>query len=89
MKNKIYIAKYSTGEYEDFTEHIVFASTNKSKVTKWCTKFNKMIKKWSDYYKKYEDNFGWIKVEYVTKHYKRWYWLRTITKAYYEETEIR
>ena len=41
-----------------------------------------------DYYKKYEDNFGWIKVEYVTKHYKRWYWLRSIIKAYYEETEI-
>ena len=89
MKNKIYIAKYSIGSYEDYTEYTVFASTNKSKVTKWCTKFNKMIIKWSDYYKKYEDDIGWIKVEYVTKHYKRWYWLRTITKAYYEETEIR
>ena len=89
MKNKIYIAKYSTGKYEDFTEHIVFASTNKSKVTKWCTKFNKMIKKWSDYYKKYEDSFGWIKGEYVTKHFERWNKLRRINRAYYEEIEIR
>ena len=48
MKNKIYIAKYSKGRYEDETEYIVFASTNKSKVTKWCTKFNKMIKKWKE-----------------------------------------
>ena len=64
MKNKIYIAKYSTGRYEIYTEHIVFAPTNKSKVTKWCTKFNKMIIKWSDYYKKYEDDIGWIKAQY-------------------------
>ena len=89
MKNKIYIAMYSKGRYEDETEHIVFASTNKSKVSKWCTKFNKMIIKLSDYYKKYEDDFGWIKVEYMTKHYKRWSWLRNINNAYYEETKIR
>ena len=89
MKNKIYIAKYSTGRYEDYTEHIVFASTNKSKVTKWCTKFNKMIKKWSDYYKKYEGDFGGIKDEYITKHFGRWNWLRNINEAYFEETEIR
>ena len=89
MKNKIYIAKYSKGRYEDETEYIVFASTNKSKVTKWCTKFNKMIKKWSDYYKKYEYSFGWIKDEYITKHFERWNLLRKINEAYFEETEIR
>ena len=89
MKNKIYIAKYSKGRYEDKTEYIVFASTNKSKVTKWCTKFNKMLKKWSDYYEKYEDELGWIEKEHIEKHYKRWSWLRELNNAYYEETEIR
>lgn len=92
MKNKIYIAKYSTGSYENYKEYTVFASTNKSKVTKWCTKFNKMLKKWIIYYDKYCcDYFGgrWIKEENIEKHYKRWSWLRNINNAYYEETEIR
>ena len=89
MENKIYIAKYSKGRYEDETEYIVFASTNKSKVTKWCRKFNEMIKKWSDYYEKYEDELGWIKYEYVNKYFQRWNKLRDFNKAYYEETEIR
>ena len=89
MKNKIYIAKYSKGRYEDETEYIVFASTNKSKVTKWCRKFNEMIKKWSDYYEKYEDELGWIKYEYVNQYFKTWKKLRDFNKAYYEETEIR
>ena len=48
-----------------------------------------MIKKWSDYYKKYEDSFGWIKDEYITKHFRRWSWLRDLNEAYCEETEIR
>lgn len=92
MKNKIYIAKYSTGEYEGYTEYIVFASTNKSKVTKWCTKFNKILKKWNEYYDVYcEDVFGvkWIKDEYSIKYFQRWYKLHNTNKAYYEETEIR
>ena len=92
MKNKIYIAKYSTGSYENHKEYIVFASTNKSKVTKWCTKFNKMLKKWIIHYDKYcHDYLGirWIKEEYVEKHYERWSLLQNINNAYYEEIEIR
>ena len=89
MKNKIYIAKYSTGGYEDYTEHIVFATFDEDKAIKWCDKFEKTIKRCSDYYKKYEDSFGWIKDEYITTHFGRWSWLRNINEAYCEETEIR
>ena len=89
MKNKIYIAMYSKGRYEDYSEYIVFATYDKSKVIKWCDKFNRILEKWIEYYEKYEDSFDWIKEEHVAKHFKRWSWLRNINKAYYEETEIR
>ena len=92
MKNKIYLACYSRGEYESEENRIVFASSDKSKVTKWVTKFNKILKKWNEYYDQFCDdicNFRWIKDEYYDKYYQRWYSLHEINKAYWMEVEIR
>ena len=92
MENKIYLCCYSTGEYDDYCVITVFATTNKSKAKKWVSKFNKILKKWSYYCSKFEENkFGyrWIKDEYVEKYYDRWYSLYKTNNAFIEEVELR
>ena len=87
MKNKIYIAKYSTGIYEDYTEHIVFATFDESKIIKWCNKFNDIHQKCRDFYGKYyacEFN-----IEKFKTFVKRNHIYNNIGEAFYEETEIR
>lgn len=90
---KIYVAYYSEGSYDDYRKIIVFASTDKRKVTKWCTKFNKILKKWQDYYSQYETkNYGyfkWIGDEYVDLYFNRWHFLKSVNKANYYEIELR
>lgn len=99
-KDKIYLACYSTGEYEDFEMHIVFASNDKSRVTKWVEKFNEMHKRWKDHYDQYCDDghcydqycndiIGrWIMEEHSDKS-PRWNMLWDINKAYCDEIELR
>jgi len=92
MKNKIYLCCYSTGEYDDCRVITVFATMNKSKAKMWRAKFNKILKKWSHYYSKFEeDRFGfrWIKDEYVEKYYDRWHSIHKINNAFIEEIELR
>ena len=87
MKNKIYIAKYSTGCYEDYTEHIVFATFDESKIIKWCNKFNNIHQKCRDFYGKYyasEFNLKKFKT-FVNRNHR----CNNIGEAFYEETEIR
>lgn len=90
--NKIYMAYYSAGSYDDYREVIVFASTDKKKVTKWCTKFNKILKKWKEYYSQFESDrygFKWIDEQYVDRYYDRWSSLKKINQASYSEVEVR
>lgn len=88
----IYIVSYSTGAYEDYREIILFSTTKKSTATKYVTKFNKLVDKWYKYYSQYEQNCSghrWIKQEYIEKYFNRWYKLKEINKAFYQEIEIR
>ena len=93
-KDRIYLACYSTGEYDDIGIHVVFASNVKSRVTKWVSKFNKMHKRWKAHYDQYcDDRYGdvlgrWIAEEHYDKS-ERWNMLRNINRAYYAEIELR
>ena len=92
MKNKIYLCCYSTGEYDDYRVITVFATMNKSKASRWASKFNKILKKWSYYYSQFEDDkstINWIKDEYVEKYYDRWYSLYKTNNSFIEEVELR
>ena len=91
-KGKFYLVQYYGGSYDDHYNTIIFITNKKSTATKYCSKFNKALKKWNDYYKQFEtDQFGtkWIADEHVEKHFDRWYSLRNITKCYYEEVSFR
>jgi hypothetical protein len=90
--NKIYIVKYRGGTYEDSWDNIIFATTKKTTATKYVTKFNRILKKWKDYYKQFEENkfgFNWLKNEYINKHFDRWNTISDISKCYYEEVPLR
>jgi hypothetical protein len=90
--DKIYLVQYDGGSYEDSFEATVFATTKKSTATKYVTKFNRILKKWKQYYSQYEDKtlgISWITDEYAKKYFNRWYSLRRINKCYYHEVEVR
>jgi hypothetical protein len=56
------------------------------------TKFNRILKKWKDYYSQFEDKslgIAWIKDEHVEKYFKRWHYLNGINNCYYKEVSIR
>lgn len=92
MNNKIILVKYCGGDYEDYYTSVVFATANKKTAKNYVTKFNRILKKWKDYYSQFEQDengFGWLKSEYAKSHFNRWYSLRNIDKCYYEEIEIR
>ena len=88
----MYIVRYYGGSYDDWYETNVFVTDRKATATKYVTKFNKMLKKWKEHYKQYEDKkFGmdWIKEEYIEQHFNRWNSLRNITKCDWSEIELR
>ena len=84
----IYLVKY----YEDDDSITIFATNNINTAKKYVSKFNKILKKWKDYYSKYCDDrygFSWIKEEYTYTHFRRWNKLNDIEKCYYEKIELR
>ena len=88
----MYLVKYCGGSYEDHYIRVLFVTAKKSTATKYVTKFNKILKKWTNYYKQYEsdDHYSsWIKDEHAEKYFDRWWQLRNITRCYWDEIEVR
>lgn len=89
--NKIFIVKYYGGSHDDWYEVTLFVTSKKSTATKYITKFNKTLKKWKEYYKKYEEqSYGntRVKDEHL-QYFDRWLTLNRITKCYWKEVEVR
>jgi len=92
VSNKYYLIKYCGGwDIEDRYSTVIFVTDKKSIATEYCAKFNKILKKWKDYYKQFETKggFRWIEKEHADKHFDRWYNLRNIKECYYEEVFFR
>lgn len=53
MKNKLYVAKYSTGSYDEHYVVSVFVSEDKELVEKWVEKFNTKLTYWKEYFKQF------------------------------------
>lgn len=70
----------------------VFVTNEKSTAIEYCSKFNRILNKWKDYYSQYEvDDFGtkWIADEHVEKHFNRWNSLQEIQECSYQEIQFR
>lgn len=88
----IYIVKYSTGCYSDYSEYTIFATTKKSTATKYVTRFNNILNKLEILNKNFEskDTYNnWIADKYTDKYYRRWYLVRNTNEAYWEQIKIR
>jgi len=91
ISDSIYIVSYKTGYYEDRNVVTIFATTKKSTATKYVTKFNKLVKKWYNYYKQFT-HMKWgvpsMKEEYM-QYYDRWNQLSDISYCYWKEVKLR
>jgi len=91
MKN-IYLLGYSSGNYDDFYQNIIFSTDDKNKAEKYVEKFNRLLEKWKNYYSNFEeDDFGfiWLKEEYINKHFKNWNKIKNINECYCQKIELR
>jgi hypothetical protein len=89
---KIYIVTYSAGSYDDAYDKNIFVTENKSKATRYVKRFNRLLKKWNEYYDQYAEQKGgirWIKNEYSEKYFNRWHNLLEINRCFMEEIETR
>lgn len=93
VSGSYYLVRYSSGSYEDAFDVVVFATNKKSTATKYCTKFNKLLKKWQNYYKQFETKkYGimtWIADEHIDTKFYRWNRLQNISRCYYEVVSVR
>ena len=58
MRNKIYLVGYYSNFWEELDRCIVFATTNKDTAVKYQEKFDRIHKKWLDYYKDILNKMG-------------------------------
>jgi hypothetical protein len=85
----MYLVKYHGGDIDDSYSTAIFVTVSKYTADKYAEKFNAILKKYKDHYKKYEDEQGWAKEEYVQEYSERWWQLQNITACYVEEIELR
>lgn len=91
---KMYLVSYLGGDYDDYFEINVFVTDDEEYAKKYASKFNTILKKWKEYYSKYEEQrYGetmtWIKDEYVEKYFYRWNAIRSIDVCVYTEIQFR
>lgn len=89
---KMYVVKYSRGDYDSYVENNIFVTSKKSTATKYVTKFNRILKYWHNYYRRYEGNtlgFSWLSDKHIEKHFRRWHCLKETNKCWREEIEVR
>jgi len=72
---EIYGTSKLKSHYEKNVLEIIFVTNKKSTATKYCTKFNKLLKKWQDHYEQFETKkYGimmWLADEHIDK-FSRW-----------------
>jgi len=66
------------------------AFKNKSDATRYCAKYNRILKKYKEYYKKYEVNklglLDWIDDKYIGMGvYDKWYSVKNTYNCSYEQ----
>jgi hypothetical protein len=88
-----YLVRYSGGSYYDSFDVVIFTTSKKTTATKYCTKFNKILKKWKDYYKQFETQkyaiTNWIADEHINNKFERWNKLSRINRCYWVEVSVR
>lgn len=86
-----YLVKYQGGSWDDYYNANVFVTLNEETAKKYIDKANKMLLKWKEYFKKFEDESGWFDDEKhsVDDWYMRWKQIKNISNFYFETITIK
>ncbi len=91
--NKLYVAKYSTGSYDDHYFVFVFVSEDKEFVEKWVEKFNTKLAYWKEYFKQFGNevfDYKTIKEKFYNDiNDDRFYQIMECNRAFVDEIEYR
>jgi hypothetical protein len=93
MNKTHYIARYSTGSYEDYTNIDVFVTEDKELVERWVEKFNSKLECWKDYFKRFGNayyNYTILDEAFYDKvNNDAFYRVMECNGAFYSEIEFR
>ena len=93
MKSKLYVAKYSTGSYDNHYFVSVFVSEDKEFVEKWVEKFNTKLAYWKEYFKQFgKERFNYEILDeafYDKDSANRFYQIMECNRAFVDEIEYR
>jgi hypothetical protein len=84
----IYIIKYCGG-FEDYFENIIFATFNKKLAQKYVEKYNRILNKWKEHYRQYEDDEGFLDDIHSNYIYYRYEKILNLKNCFYEKIKIR
>jgi hypothetical protein len=90
---KIYIVKYYGDSWGENEVTDIFVTDKKQTAIKYVARFNRILKKWKDHYKKYEEQkysiVTFTKKKEALKFYNRWNKLRDVSECFYDVIELR
>lgn len=95
---KLFVANYSSGDWDDYSDRQVFVSHDKQLVENWVEKFNRILVRWKEYYSQYGENVHEfcedckLTLKEEVEDYRiilRFYQLRDINEAFITEIELR
>ena len=87
-KQYMLVVKYSSGSWDDYFVHDVFATTDEEKAKVYVEKFNRIIEKWHIYWSTIVNkDDDWLDDD--TYNYNRYHQIIDINRAWYDKIEIR
>lgn len=91
MTNKVYYQIIiSGGYYEDSFRFIPFITDDEDYAKAYVEKFNRLIPKAKERYRKLEDDFNiWLKDEYEDEYGERYNYVRNLAPCMYTKIEFR
>jgi len=86
--NSMHLVKYSAGYLDDYHELEVFVTFDKELAERYVEKFNTLLAKLKEHCKRFENENGWIKDEYMDV-FDRWHKIKDVNNCYITAIEIR
>lgn len=85
----IFIVEYSTGDWDDYCVNSIFATSNEKTAIRYVNKFNDILEKWKNYYRRFQDKDGYLDDNISNEIGHRYYQIIGINKAFYYKLELR
>lgn len=84
-----YIVSYWFGDTFDYYEFDIFVTEDKELAERYVVKFNNLLARLKEHYKRYENEDEWIKEEYDEIKFQGWQRVMECSNCNIKEVEIR